>query len=528
MSASIWNPAIIPTVATVGFLSASATHTEWQTALNTYKVLYAYADATYNFTDELVIPENVELHLQGAVVNFNVTGNKYGFFCASGASIVNGEIHHTNATDEPGVNGSFRSCVTVGSFNAGPGLGGKRVRIENVIMSTVRPSGQCVSIYADSAFVEIAYCTITNGGTAKNGIAAHWSLETGTPADGIRHPGLMYLHHNNFVDFSVGVYLSAAYMPIIEANRFEDCIKGIEWYRGDYSNSYALQGLGDLVGRGARIIQNHIYGATIGIEVDGIEGLVAAQEIMEATIEDNYLYGVSPGIATDRAIYLRGTSNIRIIHNRIVDWKGYGIDFVGNTSTVTINENTITGCKQAAIWSRDGDVINDITICNNKIYLNAAENAASDKPHIRICSTTTDWTLKDNKFGASGETATSSILITPGAVRPVLHNNETSFLAAAGYAYRVSGATSLATTQTMMMDYRGNTAAAGITLYDGSPCSEVFGPNQNLLVFTNAAPTVGTWKVGDRVLRTPVVGQPVGWNCTGAGTPGIWTALANL
>jgi len=43
-----------------------------------------------------------------------------------------------------------------------------------------------------------------------------------------------------------------------------------------------------------------------------------------------------------------------------------------------------------------------------------------------------------------------------------------------------------------------------------------------------AAPTVGTWKVGDVVERVPVVGQPIGWLCTVAGTPGTWVAKANL
>lgn len=38
-----------------------------------------------------------------------------------------------------------------------------------------------------------------------------------------------------------------------------------------------------------------------------------------------------------------------------------------------------------------------------------------------------------------------------------------------------------------------------------------------------------TWAVGDKFdTTTPVVGQPTGWYCTVAGTPGTWVALANL
>lgn len=44
-----------------------------------------------------------------------------------------------------------------------------------------------------------------------------------------------------------------------------------------------------------------------------------------------------------------------------------------------------------------------------------------------------------------------------------------------------------------------------------------------------AAPTAGTWAVGHTVWNSaPAVGQPLGWVCSAAGTPGTWTAMANL
>ena len=44
-----------------------------------------------------------------------------------------------------------------------------------------------------------------------------------------------------------------------------------------------------------------------------------------------------------------------------------------------------------------------------------------------------------------------------------------------------------------------------------------------------AAPTTGTWKVGDICVQlTPVVGQPKGWRCTAAGAPGTWVSEGNL
>ena len=44
-----------------------------------------------------------------------------------------------------------------------------------------------------------------------------------------------------------------------------------------------------------------------------------------------------------------------------------------------------------------------------------------------------------------------------------------------------------------------------------------------------AAPTTGTWAVGDHVINSvSTVGQPKGWFCTVAGTPGTWVSEGNL
>lgn len=50
-----------------------------------------------------------------------------------------------------------------------------------------------------------------------------------------------------------------------------------------------------------------------------------------------------------------------------------------------------------------------------------------------------------------------------------------------------------------------------------------------IYVADTAAPTAGTWAVGDHCAKTnPAIGQPKGWFCTVAGTPGTWTSEGNL
>lgn len=53
--------------------------------------------------------------------------------------------------------------------------------------------------------------------------------------------------------------------------------------------------------------------------------------------------------------------------------------------------------------------------------------------------------------------------------------------------------------------------------------NELVTPNGNTVKFGAAAPTTGTYKVGDIVFNTtPVAGAAFAWSCSVAGTPGTW------
>lgn len=49
------------------------------------------------------------------------------------------------------------------------------------------------------------------------------------------------------------------------------------------------------------------------------------------------------------------------------------------------------------------------------------------------------------------------------------------------------------------------------------------------VTYGSAAPSTGTWKVGDlRLNSEPAVGEPVGWSCTVAGSPGTWERFGGI
>jgi len=65
----------------------------------------------------------------------------------------------------------------------------------------------------------------------------------------------------------------------------------------------------------------------------------------------------------------------------------------------------------------------------------------------------------------------------------------------------------------------------GLRLFSGSADVQTW----NTLTYANAPPSAGYNRLGDKVIiLTPVVGQPKGWFCTVAGTPGTWVSEGNL
>jgi hypothetical protein len=63
-----------------------------------------------------------------------------------------------------------------------------------------------------------------------------------------------------------------------------------------------------------------------------------------------------------------------------------------------------------------------------------------------------------------------------------------------------------------------NETASGMFFYDTG----------NSQIWKSAAPTAGTWVLGDRCFNTSPASGPPGWVCTVAGTPGTWVATADV
>lgn len=485
---------------------------------------------TYELTDELLVSAGTIVELNGATVEFNVTGAKYGFKMADFSTIRNGAVKHVNTTNEAGVNGSHRSCVTVGSFNANPGVGSQNVTIEGLTLSSLRPSGNVLSVYSDSKHITIRNCTIDGLGTAKNGVACHWSLDDSAGAsNGTQHPSFVKIEGCSFANLDVGVYCSAAYNVVTDHCTFDDCTRGVELYRGDYSNDYAPAAIAPLVSKGFRVTGNVFEACDYPVRIDGVQGPDSGENIVGALIEDNHMTGQNAS-TSEVGVWLRGFDGVIVRKNIITGFGGYGVDFFGMGGNALFEDNEISENALAGVWSRDTDVITKIDFERNRIYKNGADQPGSIIPGIRMAALCEHWTFDRNRFGAvSGEVQNRSIYIVAGAKSPVLTNNHTYGLVGGGYAYTVSGASSLAVSAAMRMHFVGNTAAAGLNLYDGPPPTEIFGPKGNLRVYHNAAPDAGAWVAGDEQVDDSAAAAGVRRRvCTTAGTPGTWKTAETL
>lgn len=205
--------------------------------------------------------------------------------------------------------------------------------------------------------------------------------------------------------------------------------------------------------------------------------------------------------STDHNIYFEGTNsdsgNCAIVGNHVDSYTankgGIVIDATNSGWPVSVSGNFIKGFDNSTnnefnsgIWFKG-----DVHCTSNTI----------DKFHRGInCATSLARTLTLNCSGNSIHNCVYGVNSAGAGPWVIGHNTYSSVTTPAnGSAYQGTL-------------FQGQGLAATIHTQTGS-----------------AAPTTGTWAVGDHVVRhPPAAGSAKGWYCTTAGTPGTWTSEGNL
>jgi hypothetical protein len=242
--------------------------------------------------------------------------------------------------------------------------------------------------------------------------------------------------------------------------------------------------------------------------------------------------------------------------NKITDSLGTGIALGTGSRLVTISNNVIFGSVGNDIYvgSGAGSAVGGHTITGNTIYRTSGNNIASIS--IDYQSSTLYSTIKDNTIqgfdntnanvGNSGIRLRQSNSLTQ-VFGNVISNFYYGFTCVSYYSGRLEdqviarnniidcavgfGVSALNNNSTLPLV---DNVFVNTPIQTSGPIGAIAGRivqrlGNNFVWQTTAAPTVGSWAVGDRsVNSTPVVGQPKAWACTVAGTPGTWVSEGNL
>jgi len=242
--------------------------------------------------------------------------------------------------------------------------------------------------------------------------------------------------------------------------------------------------------------------------------------------------------------------------NKIKGSAGYGIVIKLHAAFVVVDGNDISGCTAANIFcpmvaGQAG--VGGHTITNNVITRDSVARGID----ITIQSSTQYFLVKNNAIrgtdNSTNSTANTGIFRSGADSYVQIIGNEVSgfYFGVAGGNYwsgryddvqferntfincntgfSLGAANNNHTVPLVDNKFVGVTTRTAAALGGGVAGRIVQRMGARLQWETTAAPTVGSWVVGDRSANTtPAVGQPKGWLCTVTGTPGTWVSEGDL
>jgi hypothetical protein len=321
-------------------------------------------------------------------------------------------------------------------------------------------------------------------------------------------------------------------------------------------------------GGSVTISHNYIRGAGTNAATPSLAGgiFIAAQGpadvVMGNIIEDMPTTGfiTAAGINVQpQAASPPAGNNTLIQGNSISNTAGHGIYVGSKAQNVKVIDNTVNGHTQAAyIYVGGGGFTGGGTMefSGNRSYAPAAavngiyisrqtatplfivrDNLLNGYDNTTAAATNAglliaDWDqphrVEGNTFVNFYAGVSSAAYCNAYATVPRFLNNLFNTCNAAYHVSSVAGAGRLVTEGDVLVSTSNLQAvsllAGSRVVYSGIKLS-----NSAWQIWLNATPAAGTWAVGDRIQQSvSAAGQPKGWQCTVAGSPGGWTGEGNL
>jgi hypothetical protein len=227
----------------------------------------------------------------------------------------------------------------------------------------------------------------------------------------------------------------------------------------------------------------------------------------------------------------------------------------------------IAGSDDGSFWTAATDLLQTVRLQNNLCYQNGRRGIKDQRGNTEVVnnscwgnytqiliaqtSAISNFYYAGNALGRTGDSYINPLFYVDGGSATIISNlifanNIGNGDITVNDAYRFQGVTSCfifgnSYTGTVSSPYvvYGFRAPTSNIIYlqralkdsartDTADSTNVF-KDKGFVQTLSAIPSTGTWSVGDIVYNiAPTAGQPMGWVCSVAGTPGTWLAMANL
>ncbi|HSG53346.1 MAG TPA: phage tailspike protein, partial [Rheinheimera sp.] len=483
----------------------------------------------YKTTAAIVMGANTTLVMNGSTIDFVISGATQCLLPVSGCAVLNGTIR--NSGSSPSGAGQYQAPICIGNYGVGTGY--KNILLQNLTIVSNRPDGN--GIFVTGASDSIVIDQIYGAGDATTGafICVHWG-GADTPSAGTSHPSNISISNVTCGAYTYAgaeiVYIAASVNVQISNVRVSEVQKSVATlYAGDYGLYYAPTNVKD-IGFGGISVKNcrSDNSITNGVIVDMQAPLAPGTPIYDVSglvIDGCSTYGKTPAsagsgfvISNAYGVKLRDCKATR--HNT-------GVSTGANVERLVVDGGAYFSNYNQAIYLNNGTVApKSCTVRNIAAYGNGTSAASAVVASGIFVGNGSYHVIENNVSGAVGEaTQVYGIRVVNGCVDVVVQNNYCSGLKTGGVAFSMGGSTSW-----VNRVFKGNVSEpiSGGQIFDGpNPIvvdtvnrGNTLPNNKSYALFGTAAPSAGTWSVGDRVQQsTPVVGQPKGWVCTVAGTP---------
>jgi hypothetical protein len=512
-----------------------------QSALTTAAggVLVLEPGKTYRSSEALVMQPSTIIDLNGSTLRFACVGAKRNLAVASGCEVINGTVE--NVVGSAGFEGTYQTPIVVGQYTTLAGV--SNVLLQNLTISTVLAQGNGIAVFGDSHDITIDNIKFPDSDKIGIPILAHWSFNggptgpyTGTTThphnikiSNIRCGELTYNAGAGIFGTSV-IFLSAVYNVEVSNVYAKNMQYGklLTVYAGDWGFQFGTA-LEQTLGLGS-ISAVNLYGkALIGAQVYNKNPLEAIKKVWPGSvvISNANVSGISAN-SESKGTRIEGSDNVRV-SSSVFDGFYQGVYVGSETTEFAITDSTIRNSARSG-YQIDGTTgVSKLTIDACRFASNNT-GVAGSTPDV-YCANAAGVVVRLCEFNSAN--AVWSVRAENTVTRLRLVDNHVVSVGA-GAAFSLGAQTDV----NICIQYQGNTSAV-------SPANGVRGgqlmipalistkhgtsSDQARISYYTTSPDRGTWAIGDRVLNaTPAVGQPKGWICTVAGTPGTWVSEGNL